>query len=262
MDQCADRGRAWTKEGILEHTAHWPVSLLPHYLMLAGVVLTALYMTRQMILVFFGESRDHTSAHAHESPAVMTYPLILLAVCSVLLSVVLTPAWPWLESYLTGKTAHVELSHLFEMTILISLLLVSGGIAIGIWFYRAAGASDPLQQKQPCLFGLLENKFWIDELYEKTVLAWSATAGRVSDWMDRRVWDGLVRLVANVSQCLAQNTANFDEGGINTGFDQGCDATQNLAQTLSRWHSGQIQTYLRAAGLGMLALLLIYLWLA
>ncbi|MEI8340565.1 MAG: proton-conducting transporter membrane subunit, partial [Verrucomicrobiota bacterium] len=253
---------AWTKEGILEQTIHWHVSIFPHYLMLAGVVLTALYMTRQMILVFFGQSRDHASAHAHESPAVMTYPLIFLAACSILLSIILTPAWPWLESYLTGETAHLEISHLFGMTVLISLLLVSSGIVIGIWFYRAAGATDPLEEKLPALFRLLENKFWIDELYQKTVLAWSATAGRVSDWMDRNIWDGLVRLIASVSQCLAQNTSNFDEGGINTGFDQGCDTAQSIGQTLSNWHSGQIQTYLRAAGIGMLALLLIYLWLA
>jgi len=253
---------AWTKEGILEHTAHWPVSHLPHYLMLLGVVLTALYMTRQMILVFFGESRDHGAEHAHESPWVMTIPLMILAGCSILFSLVLTPAWPWLESYLSGESAVIELSHLFEPVILISLLLVSSGLGIGIYFYRFAGKTDPLDQKCPALFRLLENKFWIDEFYQATLLTWSATAGRFSDWMDRSIWDGLVRLVANASQCLSQNTANFDEGGINTGFDQGCDSALSIGQTLSRWHTGQIQTYLRATALGMLALLLIYLWLA
>src|SRR3977135_1210369 len=96
----------WTKEEILHSTAHWPVSRLPHYLMLAGVILTALYMTRQMIYVFLGSARntdfqsvrpaefhsaeaarttENTSVgrtgrgpvfHAHESPRVMTMPLI------------------------------------------------------------------------------------------------------------------------------------------------------------------------------------------
>src|SRR5213078_593524 len=65
---------AWTKEEILHATGHWPVSHLPHYLMLAGVVLTALYMSRQIIYVFFGNGRG-ASEHAHESPAVMTLPL-------------------------------------------------------------------------------------------------------------------------------------------------------------------------------------------
>src|SRR4029078_7931772 len=48
----------WTKEEILHAAAHWPRSHSPYYLMLAGVVLTALYMTRQMIYVFFGNRRS------------------------------------------------------------------------------------------------------------------------------------------------------------------------------------------------------------
>ncbi len=92
---------AWTKEEILHATGHWPASRLPHYLMMAGVVLTALYMTRQMIYVFFGRRRE-AAAHAHESPRVMTLPLIVLALCTVGLSLVLTPAWPWLHDYLSG----------------------------------------------------------------------------------------------------------------------------------------------------------------
>src|SRR5213594_3141414 len=95
----------WTKEEILHATAHWPSSRLPYCLMLAGVVLTAIYMTRQMIYVFFGNRRAAselatgevrpTGGHAHESPAVMTIPLIALAICAIVFGVELTPAWPW-----------------------------------------------------------------------------------------------------------------------------------------------------------------------
>src|SRR5260370_23917682 len=72
----------WTKEEILHATEHWPSSRLPYYLMLAGIVLTALYMTRQMIYVFFGNRRS-AAEHAHESPRVMTMPLIVPAVGAV-----------------------------------------------------------------------------------------------------------------------------------------------------------------------------------
>src|SRR5438067_12455591 len=65
----------WTKEEILHATAHWPKSHVPYYLVLAGFILTALYMTRQIIYVFFGNPRA-ASRHAHESPRVMTMPLI------------------------------------------------------------------------------------------------------------------------------------------------------------------------------------------
>src|ERR1700730_8552571 len=106
----------WTKEEILHATAHWPGSHLPYYLMMIGVVLTALYMTRQVIYVFFGNRRA-ASEHAHESPSVMTLPLIVLAVCAVLFSIVLTPVWPWLHDYLTGTAARVELVRLIQPTL-------------------------------------------------------------------------------------------------------------------------------------------------
>src|SRR6184192_2429626 len=97
----------WTKEEILHATAQWPRSHAPYYLMLAGVVLTAFYMTRQMIYVFFGNPRSGAE-HAHESPRVMTIPLIVLAIGAVFLSIMLTPAWPWLHDYLTGEPVQFD----------------------------------------------------------------------------------------------------------------------------------------------------------
>ena len=170
----------WTKEEILHATAHWPPSHAPYYLMLAGVVLTALYMTRQMIYVFFGNRRS-AAEHAHESPRVMTMPLIVLAIGTVFLSVVLTPAWPWLHGYLTGEPVHFDIAHLIQPMLFISLVLVGAGIALGIWFYRKAGAQDrdrpaevdPLEYAQPALFRFLANKMWIDELYARTIIAFA-----------------------------------------------------------------------------------------
>src|SRR5437868_834074 len=117
----------WTKEEILHATAHWPRSHAPYYLMLAGVVLTALYMTRQMIYVFFGSPRA-SAEHAHESPRTMKMPLVVLAIGAIFLSLVLTPAWPWLHGYLTGESVHFEIGYLVQPMLCIWLLLVSGGM--------------------------------------------------------------------------------------------------------------------------------------
>src|ERR1044072_9345424 len=127
---------AWTKEEILHATAHWPKSPVPYYLMLAGVALTALYMTRQVIYVFFGHSR--AAATAHESPGVMTRPLVVLAVCTIGLSAILTPAWPWLHSYLSGETAEIDFAHLIQPMLFVSLGLVEAGIGLGLLIYRRA----------------------------------------------------------------------------------------------------------------------------
>jgi len=259
----------WTKEEILHVTAHWSASHLPYYFVLAGVVLTALYMTRQIVYVFFGDRRAG-SQHAHESPRVMTMPLIALAVCATLFSVVLTPAWPWLHDYLTDESTHFESSRLIQPTLFLSLVLVSAGFALGIWMYRKAGAqdrqrpanTDPLEFAQPELFRFLENKMWIDELYARTVIALSWMSARLSDWMDRNFWDRLVRGFGRIGQSFGIFTASVDERGINDGVDETTVGTRGLGRLMSVAHSGQIQTYLSVIAIGVLALLLFYAWLA
>ena len=258
----------WTKEEILHATAHWPKSHVPYYLVLAGVILTALYMTRQIIYVFFGDPRG-ASERAHESPRVMTMPLIVLAICAIFFSVVLTPAWPWLHSYLTGEATRFDIAHLIQPMLLVSFVMVAIGIGLGILMYRRAGLedrqrsaeTDPLEYAQPALFRFLENRMWIDELYAQTVIAFSRTAARLSDWMDRYVWDGLVRAFGGLGELFGIFTTDFGERGINAGVDKTTTGTRGLGRIMSGWHSGQIQTYLGVVAIGMLALLLLYAWL-
>jgi len=259
----------WTKEEILHAVGHWPPSHAPYYLMFAGVVLTALYMTRQIIYVFFGDPRASVD-HSHESPRVMTRPLIALALGAILLSVVLTPAWPWLHEYLTGEPVHFEIGRLIQPALFVSLVLVSAGIGVGLWMYRKAGVQagdrpaqiDPLEYAQPALFRFLANKMWIDELYYRTVIAFSWMAARLSDWLDRYFWDGLVRGFGAIGQVFAIFTTGVDERGINAGVDETTVGARGLGRLMSAAHSGQIQIYLGVVAIGMLALLLLYAWLA
>ena len=254
----------WTKEEILHRTAHWSVSPLPHYLMLAGVVLTALYMTRQIIYVFFGSTRNtdfQPVFHGHESPRVMTMPLIVLALCSILFVLVLTPAWPWLHAYLNGEPARADLSLLIQPILLLSLALVAGGIGVGWLIYRNASEVDPLARAQPGLFRFLENKMWFDEIYEQTIIALSRMLSRLADWLDRYFWDGLVRLFAGLAQAFGVLSKGFDDHGINAGVDETTAGTRGFGRLIAAAHSGQIQAYLGAIAIGMLLLLVLYAWL-
>jgi len=261
---------SWTKEEILHATAHWPKSVVPYYLVLAGVILTALYMTRQIIYVFFGNPRV-ASEHARESPRVIKIPLIALAFCAIFLSVVLTPAWPWLHTYLTGDPAlHFDIGRLIQPVFFVSLVLVAAGIGLGVLMYRRAGLqnrhrpakTDPLEYAQPTLFHFLENKMWLDELYDRTVVAFAVVSSRVSDWMDRYFWDGLVRAFGGLGQLFGIFTTDLDERGISAGVDETTIGTRRIGRLVSGWHSGQVQTYLGVVAIGMLALLLLYAWLA
>jgi NADH-quinone oxidoreductase subunit L len=251
---------AWTKEEILHGTAHWPGSPVPHYLLLLGVVLTAFYMTRQLIYVFFAQRSSKETPH--ESPRVMTIPLIALAVCSVALSVILTPAWPWLHEYLLGRPAEFHVGRIVQPMLFVSALLVGAGIAAGILVYRAAGSADPLAAKQPALFGFLANRMWLDELYHASVLRLSAMAALFADWFDRHVIDRLVRAVGGLGQLAGLLSLGVDERGINAGVNEGASGTRGAGRVVAMWHSGRVQMYLRGVAVGTLGLLLVYAWLS
>ena len=258
---------AWTKEEILHESSLWPASRVPYYFLVAGVVLTALYMTRQLIYVFFGKTRT-AAQHAHESPSVMTLPLIVLAVCTTAFSIVLTPAWPWLDAYLLGTPIRAGSVSLIQPAVLVSLALVAIGVGLALIIYRKVGAketvieSDPVADAQPALFRFFENEMWIDEIYAHSVIAWSRFLSRLSDWMDRYFWDGLVRAIGDVGQIFGRFTASFDERGINASVNETTVGARGFGRLISLAHSGQIQIYLGIIAIGMLALLLLYAWLA
>ncbi len=269
----------WSKDEIL-HAAHgWPVSHIPFYLGLVGAFLTAFYMTRQVMLVFFGKNRAEAHAHdahgkhtdhtPHESPAAMTAPLAILAVCAVALGFLGTPAWPWFQDFLQGHHAEFVFAKLGERSFLwlacLSASIVFGGIGIGIWLYglkppAKADAPDVLEKLPLGMYSWLANKYGIDELYEMTVIRLNAWFARVCDILDEWVWGGLVALVSWAVLGLAWVNRAFDDFVINLGFDQGCGGVSRGGGLLSRLQDGKVQNYLRFIGGALVALALFLIW--
>ncbi len=103
---------------------------------------------------------------------------------------------------------------------------------------------------------------WIDELYDKTVIALAKLFSIVADLADRFLWDGLVRIVGVLGRLVGILSAAFDEHGINATADRSAASTRGIGRLLAARHTGQVQTYMGAIGIGMLALLLLYAWLA
>jgi NADH-quinone oxidoreductase subunit L len=278
----------WSKDEIL-HAAHsWPVSHGPFYLGLLGALLTAFYMTRQVCYVFFGEYRpgpapasataNHpaTNRHSaakpatpHESPRVMVWPLIVLAAFAVGLGFVGTPVWPWFQAYVGGHPLQFSPTALFRGEILLTMLLstavVGLGLGLGWMLYgrrpkRKRDALDPLERAQPALFGVLRDKFYVDEFYEMSVIRLNAWWARTCDWMDRFVWNGAVQTISYLALGLAWLDRLIDEYAVNRGFDQGCQGFRRGGKLLSRLQGGQVQFYLRAIGVGLAVLVLLLTW--
>ena len=272
----------WSKDEILHSAHNWPVSHVPFYLGCAGALLTAFYMTRQVALVFFGEYRnakpEHSahsktsSAHGHaphESPAVMTVPLVILAGFAILLGVVGTPAWPWFETYLNGHHVEFNFGKLTEPgtlgLMLASAAIVFTGLGLGWWLYgkrqrKTAAEADVLEVVRPDIFALLKNKYFIDELYEATVIRFNSWFASACDFMDRWVWGGAVLLVSGIMIGLAWLYRVTDEFVVNLGFDAGCEGIRRSGGGLSKLHTGRVQTYLRVIGVALVVLIIFLVW--
>jgi NADH-quinone oxidoreductase subunit L len=259
----------WSKDAILDATHHWRVSQIPFYLGLFGAFLTAFYMTRQICYVFFGKPVTREAEHAHESPAVMKVPLVILAGLAVAAGFFGTPAWPWFQSYLNGEGATFDFAKIFNAEALpimvLSACLVLAAIILGAWIYgransRPAQEPDPLENAQPALFSLLQRKFFVDEFYDATFVRLTRVFAAFSDWLDRAFWGGLVRAVCWLTEVLAHLNRSVDETVVNGGFDAGTETVRDSGRWVSRVQNGQVQRYLRVIGLAFGGLLILLLW--
>jgi len=256
----------WSKDAILESAHGWSISHAPYYMLVFGAVLTAFYMTRQVSYVFFGQWRGH--GHAHESPRVMTTPLAILAFFAVTLGAIGTPAWPWFRAFLDNRASEVDLHAFAEpawlMLLLTSCIIVIVGIGLGWALYGNKSpdpdAPDTLQAAIPHVWVVLQNKFYVDELYGVTVIAFYAWWARVADWFDRRVWGGAVAAVTWLFGLFAQFNRFFDADIVDGTFDKGCEEISTSGGLLASIQSGAVQNYLRILALAVVALVLILFW--
>ncbi|HEV8494251.1 MAG TPA: NADH-quinone oxidoreductase subunit L [Candidatus Angelobacter sp.] len=256
----------WSKDAILESAHGWPLSHAPYYMLVFGAVLTAFYMTRQISYVFFGTFRGHHAAH--ESPRVMTTPLAILALFAVALGAIGTPAWPWFRAFLENRAADIDVHAFAEpawlMLLLTSCVIVAIGIGLGWWIYGNKSpepdAPDTLEKSAPWVWTVLQNKFYIDELYGATLIAFYAWWARVADWLDRRVWGGAVAAVAWLFGQFARFNRFLDANVVDGTFDKGCEELNTGGGLLASVQSGVVQNYLRILALAVVALVLILFW--
>ncbi|MFA6959681.1 MAG: NADH-quinone oxidoreductase subunit L [Opitutaceae bacterium] len=249
----------WSKEAIL-HAAHeWDVSHLPLYAGLTAVLLTAFYMTRLVAETFFGKARSHGSEHAHENPAVMTVPLVILAVCAVVLGFVGTPYWPWLQATLDP---HYEPTHGGPSLMLLSIGLVGAGLGLGWWLYArklrtTATARDPLAVAAPGVMAALANRLGFDPLYAASFGRLNHFLAAFADVLDRRVIGSLVNFLAQFGLFTGSVNRQFDEDNINDGFDRVSAVVRGTGRGYSQAQTGETQGYLRVVALAFIVLALV-----
>ncbi len=258
----------WSKDGILEAAQHWSVARAPFYMLVVGALLTAFYMTRQVSYVFFGKWRGH--GHAHESPRVMTTPLAILAFFAIALGFIGTPAWPWFQSFLNSAPANLDFARFGEAGLMplmfTSSAIVLLGLGLGWWLYgsKSPAASEPdvLEKSAGPVWLVLRNKFYIDELYGATFIAFYWVWARFADWLDRRIWGEIVAAITALFNAWAQFNRFLDAHVVDGTFDKSCDEIASGGGLLARVQNGRVQTYLRLLALAVVVLAAILLWSA
>jgi NADH-quinone oxidoreductase subunit L len=230
----------FSKDEILAEAVHLQPGIFA--VLIISAFLTAFYMGRQVLLVFFGQARSPAAAQASDSRLVMTVPLAILAVLSVVGGSLNLP------SALGGQSLANLLSNWLKQTLqtitpgefnlgvaAASLGLALLGLLMGYYIYgkrQPLGKNlvDPLSYRLGYLFTAFEHKWWVDELYNFLV----------------------VRRFQDVSRFLAQPV---DLGVIDEVSSALARGAQWSAAALRRLENGFVRSYALAVLLGVVIIL-------
>lgn len=168
----------FSKDEIMLHLfSHGGMSVIYWVIAMFAALLTAYYMFRLLFVVFYGKFRgtEEQKQHLHESPSLMTFPLIVLATLSIIggfigipeimggshaLSQFLSPTWQF-------QAAEHSIAHSTEWMLMgIAVFIALIGIILAYLEYKKYNA----QKQNTSLAKVLENKWYIDELYDTLIV--------------------------------------------------------------------------------------------
>ncbi|MBI2429069.1 MAG: NADH-quinone oxidoreductase subunit L [Ignavibacteriales bacterium] len=240
--------------------------------------LTAFYMFRMMIVVFFGDHVDRNRAdHLHESPRVMTVPLIILAALSFFAFYSFNPisaSHGWFFENVTTPTVVVpesvsatsteefveEVHHQHTLAMILSVSVAGLGILIAFaTYYWKKISADAVADALKPLYNFFSRKWYFDELYDATVVAATIGVARLLAWFDSVIIDGIVNGAASVTRLGSVISGKFDsivvDGMVNfTAYSAGF-----FGMLLRTIQTGKLQTYIVFALIGLMVLLALYI---
>jgi NADH-quinone oxidoreductase subunit L len=157
--------------------------------------LTAFYIFRLFFVVFFGKEKSETASHAHESPAVITLPLLALGIFAAIGGFI--GIWNnYGSQFIAGNEPFSFVQQVLEplhkpVPMLVGIAFGLTGIFLAFSLYKNA-TSDPLPAKLGGLATAMKNKFYFDEIYEATFVRAHDFLAAVADWIDRWILEGAI----------------------------------------------------------------------
>ena len=197
----------WSKDEIL--LAAWEQKNIGPLLWGVGLItalLTAYYMSRQVILVFFGDQRWDEDAHPHESSWTMTIPLCVLAGAAIVggaINLPLVKDWLVLEHFLEpifNDPHHFSSGTITKVALaMISVCAAVAGISLAVlsWLTRQI-STDRLEPE------FLENAMYVDSTYARVVDGIGTSSFQGAADIDKRFVDGTVNTVGKLTMRLGR----------------------------------------------------------
>ena len=214
----------FSKDEILAHTyEHSP--LLWMFGMIASM-LTAFYMFRLLFLTFFGKFRGthEQEHHLHESPPSMTFPLIVLAILSVVGGALGLPEFWHMPNWMSNNLESVivrknpsTLNHETEWMLMgIAVLAAGATIYLAYIIYRQK-KTIPIKEgdKMPALQSVIYNKYFVDEFYDAVIRKpLDVLSVAFHKFFDVQIIDGMVNGVGNAVKGLGSGIRLLQQGNI------------------------------------------------
>lgn len=253
--------------GALQFGAEHPQHLLIFLGLITGAGITAFYMFRLIFLTFFGEPREQERFdHAHESPATMTIPLLILAALSILGGFGLYGGL-WFNHLVVppvlGEAVHGSEHHgsvwVHNGAMVLSLIAAFSGIVLSyLMYYKKSISAEAMAAKYVRLYELSFNKYWVDEFYQKTIIAFVLRLRMVLRNFDNKVVDGVVNATAPGLIGVTRFSGAIDKYVVDGLVNLLAILVQAVGAVSTLVQSGVIQNYLMKAGFAIGAILLIH----
>jgi NADH-quinone oxidoreductase subunit L len=248
----------FSKDEILADAAAGHTAI--YLLLTAAAFLTAFYIGRQVLMVFFGKPRSGAAEQAEESPAVMTGPLIALAGLAAVGGALNFPGLHSLTLFLEHTLEGLHASEFNPAVAGISTGLGLVALLFAWLLYGrktlAAGEADPLTRMLGLLFTALNRKWYVDELYDWLfVRRYVAAAGWLANTLDGRFWhDWFHDTLLARSFRLGTRWLNesFDLPVIDGAFNGLAHLTQRAANRLRTLQTGYVRNYAISVFVGLL----------
>ncbi|MGB7061195.1 MAG: NADH-quinone oxidoreductase subunit L [Candidatus Zixiibacteriota bacterium] len=247
----------WSKDEILAVASHFHN---PIFLIVATLVagMTAFYMFRLCFVTFFGKPRDQEKYdHAHESPKVMTIPLMILAFLSVVAGWV---GIPWLKHGYSSFVYHHEPHHVepnFILMIVSTVVALSGIYLAYAMYYKKSISPEKLKTKFAFVYKVLYNKYYFDELYHAIIVNPIMKLSNILFVkLDVGVVDWLVNGTGSFTVFLSDVKEWFDSHIVDGAVNGLAYVTRGMGSGLRRIQTGQLQNYAFVIFFGLVLIIL------